>query len=79
MKLVLFLIVICLIQGFSAKIDGNSQNQKKHSEMVEAVESFMKSIFDCDWQCWLNWGLDKACDFAYPDDWEECFECSKGT
>ena len=78
MKLVLFLIAICLIQGFSAKIDGYSQNQKKHAEMIEAEESFIKSISRFNWRYLFNKSVDFACTF-YPDHWNDCFECFKGT
>ena len=78
MKLVLLLIAICLIQGFSAKIDGYSENQKKHAELIEAEESFIKSISRINWRWLFNKAIDIACSI-YPDDWNDCFECSKGT
>ena len=79
MKLGLFFIMVGLIQGFSAEIDGISSNQKKHAEMIEAGESIMKSIFRIDWLYWIDWGFDKACFFFYPNDWKDCIECSEGT
>ena len=53
MKLGLFFIVVVLIQGFSAKINGISSNQKKHVEMIEAEEFFMKSSSRIDWS-WVR-------------------------
>ena len=82
MKLGLFFIMVVLIQGFSTEIDGISSIQKKHAEMIEAGESFMKSISRIDWLYWFYWGLNKGLDFAcsfYPDDWADCIKCSEGT
>ena len=79
MKLGLFFIMVVLIQGFSTEIDGISSNQKKHAEMIEAEESFKKSILRIDWLFWFNQAIDFACSRFYPDHWNDCFECSKGT
>ena len=78
MKLGLFFIMVGLIQGFSAEIDGISSNQKKHAEMIEAEEFFMKSISRIDWLYWFNWGFDRGCDYFYPNDWKDCIACSEG-
>ena len=78
MKLGLFLIVICLIQGFRAEIDGIYSNQKNHAEMIEAGEFSMKSIFRIDWPYWFDKGFDWACSF-WPNDWNYCVKCSEGT
>ena len=53
MKLGLFFIMVVLIQGFNTKINGISSNQKKHAEMIEAEESFMKSVSRIDWS-WVR-------------------------
>ena len=78
MKLGLFFIMVVLIQGFNTKINGISSNQKKHAEMIEAEESFIKSISRFNWRYLFDKSVDFACTF-YPDHWNDCFECYKGT